>query len=79
MLRPFGVLIAGPLGDYLEFTLYPRNVDILSPIVGNGPGRGYALLFFVVGVMYTILWILNFNNKNLENLSSQVKEIIKEG
>ena len=79
MLRPFGVLIAGPLGDYLEFTLYPRNVDILSPIVGTGPGRGYALLFFVVGVMYTILWILNFNNKNLENLSSQVKEIIKEG
>ena len=79
MLRPFGVLIAGPLGDYLEFTLYPRNVDILSPIVGTGPGRGYALLFFVVGVMYTILWILNFKNKNLENLSSQVKEIIKEG
>ena len=54
-------------------------MDILSPIVGTGPGRGYALLFFVVGVMYTILWILNFNNKNLENLSSQVKEIIKEG
>ena len=79
MLRPFGVLIAGPLGDYLEFTFYTRNVDILSPIVGTGPGRGYALLFFVVGVMYTILWILNFNNKNLENLSSQVKEIIKEG
>ena len=73
------MLIAGPLRDYLESTFYPRNVDILSPIVGTGPGRGYALLFFVVGVMYTILWILNFNNKNLENLSSQVKEIIKEG
>ncbi|MDB2455668.1 hypothetical protein N9W48_00005, partial [Candidatus Actinomarina sp.] len=49
MLRPLGVIIAGPLGDYLEFTFYPENADILSPLVGTGPGRGYALLFFIVG------------------------------
>ncbi len=76
MLRPLGVVIAGPLGDYLEFTFYPKNVDILSPIVGTGPGRGYALLFFAIGVMYTVLWIFNFNNKNLEKLSKQVKGIV---
>jgi MFS family permease len=76
MLRPFGVVIAGPLGDYLEFTFYPKNVDILSPIVGTGPGRGYALLFFAIGVIYTVLWIYNFNNKNLEKLSNQVKGIV---
>lgn len=76
MLRPFGVMIAGPLGDYLEFTFYPKNVDILSPIVGTGPGRGYALLFFAIGVIYTVLWIYNFNNKNLEKLSKQVKGIV---
>ncbi len=75
MLRPLGVVIAGPLGDYLEFTFYPANVELLSPIVGTGPGRGYALLFFIVGVAYVALWILNFNNKNLRNLSRQVKEI----
>jgi len=76
MLRPLGVMIAGPLGDYLEFTFYPKNVDILSPIVGTGPGRGYALLFFAIGVIYTVLWIYNFNNKNLEKLSKQVKGIV---
>jgi len=76
MLRPFGVVIAGPLGDYLEFTFYPKNVDILAPIVGTGPGRGYALLFFAIGVIYTVLWIFNFNNKNLEKLSKQVKGIV---
>ncbi len=76
MLRPLGVVIAGPLGDYLEFTFYPKNVDTLSPIVGTGPGRGYALLFFAIGVMYTVLWIYNFNNKNLEKLSKQVKGIV---
>ena len=76
MLRPLGVVIAGPLGDYLEFTFYPKNVDTLSPIVGTGPGRGYALLFFAIGVMYTVLWIFNFNNKNLEKLSKQVKGIV---
>ena len=76
MLRPLGVVIAGPLGDYLEFTFYPKNVDILSPIVGTGPGRGYALLFFAIGVIYTVLWIYNFNNKNLEKLSKQVKGIV---
>ena len=75
MLRPLGVVIAGPLGDYLEFTFYPANVELLSPIVGTGPGRGYALLFFIVGVAYVALWILNFNNKNLKNLSKQVKDI----
>ena len=75
MLRPLGVVIAGPLGDYLEFTFYPANVELLSPIVGTGPGRGYAFLFFIVGVAYVALWILNFNNKNLRNLSRQVKEI----
>ena len=75
MLRPLGVAIAGPLGDYLEFTFYPANVEILSPIVGAGEGRGYALLFLIVGVAYVGLWMLNFNNKNLKNLSAQVKEI----
>ena len=75
MLRPLGVVIAGPLGDYLEFTFYPANVELLSPIVGTGPGRGYAFLFFIVGVAYVAIWILNFNNKNLKNLSKQVKEI----
>ena len=27
MLRPLGVVIAGPLGDYLEFDFYPNNID----------------------------------------------------
>ena len=75
MLRPLGVVIAGPLGDYLEFTFYPKNVDILSPLIGTGPGRGYAFLFFIIGVLYVCLWIVNLNNKNLINLSKQVKEI----
>jgi len=75
MLRPLGVVIAGPLGDYLEFTFYPENVDILSPLVGTGPGRGYAFLFFLVGVFYVVLWVVNFNNKNLKFLSKQVIEI----
>jgi len=78
MLRPLGVVIAGPLGDYLEFTFYPANADILSPLVGIGPGRGYAFLFFIVGVLYVVLWIVNFNNKNLNNLSVQVTEITKD-
>ena len=75
MLRPLGVVIAGPLGDYLEFFFYPQNVDILTPLVGSGPGRGYAFLFFIIGILYVVLWIVNFNNKNLRNLSKQVKEI----
>jgi hypothetical protein len=78
MLRPLGVIIAGPLGDYLEFTFYPANAEILSPLIGSGPGRGYALLFFTIGVLYMVLWIVNFNNKNLKNLSDQVKELTKE-
>ena len=76
MLRPLGVVIAGPLGDYLEFSFYPSNTDILSPLVGTGPGRGYAFLFLIVGVAYTVLWIFNYNNKNLKKLSIQVKEIV---
>tara|TARA_B100000927_G_scaffold257873_1_gene226024 strand:+ start:2399 stop:3676 length:1278 start_codon:yes stop_codon:yes gene_type:complete len=75
MLRPLGVVIAGPLGDYLEFSFYPNNTDLLSPIVGTGPGRGYAFLFFLIGALYVLLWTINFNNKNLNYLSSQVKEI----
>ena len=75
MLRPIGVLIAGPFGDYLEFTFYPNNINLLSPIIGTGPGRGYALLFLIVGVLYICIWIINYNNKNLKNLSNQVLEI----
>jgi len=75
MLRPLGVVIAGPLGDYLEFTFYPKNADILSPLIGTGQGRGYAFLFFIIGVLYVGLWVSNFNNKNLKNLSKQVIEI----
>ena len=75
MLRPLGVVIAGPLGDYLEFSFYPANIEILTPLVGSGPGRGYAFLFLIIGILYVILWVVNFNNKNLRNLSKQVKEI----
>ncbi len=75
MLRPLGVVIAGPLGDYLEFTFYPKNVDMLYPLVGTGPGRGYAFLYFLVGIFYVVIWVLNFNNKNLKFLSKQVIEI----
>ena len=69
-------MIAGPLGDYLEFYFYPEYVHVLSPLVGIGPGRGYAILFFIVGVIYTVLWLFNFNNKNLKKLSKQVKDIV---
>ena len=77
MLRPIGVLIAGPLGDYLEFSFYPDNMELLSPIIGTGPGRGYALLFLLVGILYICVWLINYQNKNLKNLSNQVIEITK--
>ena len=77
MLRPIGVLIAGPLGDYLEFSIYPDNIELLSPIIGTGPGRGYALLFLLVGILYICVWLINYQNKNLKNLSNQVLEITK--
>ena len=75
MLRPIGVLIAGPLGDYLELSFYPDNIELLSPIIGTGPGRGYALLFLLVGILYICVWLMNYQNKNLKNLSNQVLEI----
>ena len=75
MLRPVGVLIAGPLGDYLEFSFYPVNNELLSPIIGTGPGRGYALLFLLVGILYICVWLINYQNKNLKSLSNQVLEI----
>ena len=77
MLRPIGVLIAGPLGDYLEFSFYPDNIELLSPIIGTGSGRGYALLFLLVGILYICVWLINYQNKNLKNLSNQVLEITK--
>ena len=77
MLRPIGVLIAGPFGDYLEFSFYPDNIKFLSPIIGTGPGRGYALLFLLVGILYICVWFINYQNKNLKNLSNQVLEITK--
>jgi DHA3 family macrolide efflux protein-like MFS transporter len=77
MLRPIGVLIAGPLGDYLEFSFYPDNIELVSPIIGTGPGRGYALLFLLVGSLYICVWLINYQNKNLKSLSNQVLEITK--
>lgn len=75
MLRPIGVLIAGPFGDYLEFSFYPNNIELLSPIIGTGPGRGYALLFLLVGILYICVWLINYQNRNLKSLSNQVLEI----
>ena len=75
LLRPIGVLIAGPFGDYLELSFYPNNIDLLKPIVGTGPGRGYALLFLIVGFLYICVWLYSYKNRNLKNLSNQVLEI----
>ena len=77
MLRPIGVLIAGPLGDYLEFSFYPDNMVLLSPIIGTGPGRGYALLILLVGILYICVWLINYQNNNLKSLSNQVLKITK--
>ena len=71
-LRPLGILIAGPLGDYLEFTFYPENQDRLSFLVGTGDGRGYALLFFVGGVILFTTFLSVSKNKNLKLLQQQV-------
>ena len=73
-LRPIGILIAGPLGDYLEFTFYPENQDRLSFLVGTGDGRGYALLFFVGGIVLFTAFLSVSRNKNLKLLEQQVLE-----
>ena len=73
MLRPLGALIAGPLGDYLEFSFYPDNVDLLQLSV-QGLAEGMHFYSFCC-VVYVVVWILNLNNKNLRNLSRQVKDI----
>ena len=52
-------------------------MELLSPIIGTGPGRGYALLFLLVGILYICVWLINYQNKNLKNLSNQVLEITK--
>ena len=76
-LRPIGILIAGPLGDYLEFDFYDKYRTALEPFFGTGNGRGYAIVLFLGGLLLLFVYGINYKNQNLIKLQNQVEESIK--
>jgi MFS family permease len=71
--QPVAYLLAGPVADGIFQPLVGRrsvHSHAIAMIVGTGPGRGFALLLFVIGilVLLTVSWAwLNPRIRHLED------------
>ncbi|RKH45833.1 non-ribosomal peptide synthetase/MFS transporter [Corallococcus sicarius] len=77
-LMPLGALLAGRLVDRV-FTPLLADVDVatrLAPVLGEGPGRGIALLVVLTGVLSLVLTVLGFLYAPLRRVEDALPDAI---
>lgn len=79
---PIAYLLAGPLADGLFVPIVGRhhvNSGSLARLVGNGPGRGYALLLMVMGVLILVSVVCGYLYPRLRRLEDELPDAIGAG
>lgn len=69
---PVGLLLGGVLADYVLEPLMMEPPQFLT-FVGSGKGAGMAIMFFITGVIGTILGALGFFSRTMQEAESQVE------
>ena len=70
---PLGLIIAGPLSDFvLEPTMLPGGAlaGVFGPILGTGPGAGMSVLILVSGVIGALIALLGYAFPVIRNAES---------
>jgi DHA3 family macrolide efflux protein-like MFS transporter len=74
---PLAYVLAGPLADRVaEPALAPGGAlaDTAGALLGTGPGRGIALIFWVVGLLLILLALAGAASKRLRGLEAELPD-----
>jgi hypothetical protein len=75
---PLAFLIAGPLADRVFEPLVVRGPlsTNIGRIIGNGPGRGIALMFIIAGILTMLTQLAGYGYRPLQHVESEVPDAI---
>lgn len=79
MSIPIGLLLAGPLSDFLFEPIIRGEVsglNFISNIFGDGPGRGMGVLISIAGLIIFILGLIGFRLKRLRYIEDELPDAI---
>ncbi len=78
---PVAYLLAGPLADRVFQPLVGRDhvrSDVLAMVVGNGAGRGFALLLLLMGGFIMVTALCGYLHPRLRHLEDELPDVIPE-
>jgi MFS family permease len=76
-LQFVGFVLAGPIADHVFQPLVGRDhvrSPVVAALVGNGPGRGFALLLMVVGGLIAVLALASYAYPGLRNVEDELPD-----
>ncbi|HEX8684585.1 MAG TPA: MFS transporter [Ardenticatenaceae bacterium] len=79
ILEPMGQVVVGPLTDRVFEPLMARGgalAPVLGPLIGVGPGRGMAVVFFLMGACIVGLGLYGFLNPRVRLLEEELPDVL---
>lgn len=80
-IQPLGLLVVGPLSDYIFEPLMAENGALagsVGKIIGVGPGRGIGLFFIVIGIFTLIISILAYLQPRIRNVQEELPDVVED-
>jgi len=80
-LQFVGFALAGPIADHVFQPLVGADhvrSSAVAALVGNGPGRGFALLLMVVGVLIVLLAALSYGYPRLRRVEDELPDSVSD-
>lgn len=80
-IQPLGLIVVGPLTDYVFEPLMAENGALarsVGRILGVGPGRGIGLFFILLGACTLILTILAAMNPRIRKVQEELPDAVEE-
>ena len=77
--QPIAYLLAGPLADGIFQPLVGRyhvSSAALAAVIGNGPGRGFALVLLLIGILIVVTAVLGYLNPRIRRLDIDLPDAV---
>jgi MFS family permease len=78
-LQFVGFVLAGPIADHIFQPLVGRDhvrFPVVAALVGNGPGRGFALLLMVMGGLIALLVLVSYSYPRLRHVEDELPDTV---
>jgi MFS family permease len=80
-IQPIGLIIVGPLTDYVFTPLMLEGGALagsVGRVIGVGSGRGIGLFFIVIGVLLTTVTVLAYFHPRIRNVQEELPDVVED-